>query len=150
MREIRQSGSEGGARFNPLSLPLSNTVLSPISAIHIREEVVSPLDLLQPFRIGLGSGELLVNPGEAQQMLLHTLARIVGAGSRPQDEWPVAGLGEQQLARGLLEHALLQVIGLWESPRQFGHAVLGDAQVRVNPFVLLVEPDAPIAFFAPA
>jgi hypothetical protein len=23
MREIRQSGSEGGARFNPLSLPLS-------------------------------------------------------------------------------------------------------------------------------
>ena len=24
MREIRQSGSEGGARFNPLSLPLSH------------------------------------------------------------------------------------------------------------------------------
>ena len=26
MREIRQSGSEGGARFNPLSLPLSREV----------------------------------------------------------------------------------------------------------------------------
>src|ERR1035441_1714272 len=26
MREIRQSGSEGGARFNPLSLPLSGAV----------------------------------------------------------------------------------------------------------------------------
>src|ERR1035438_9369706 len=26
MREIRQSGSEGGARFNPLSLPLSAAV----------------------------------------------------------------------------------------------------------------------------
>src|ERR1035438_7030804 len=26
MREIRQSGSEGGARFNPLSLPLSSTL----------------------------------------------------------------------------------------------------------------------------
>ena len=31
MREIRTSGSEGGARFNPLSLPLSIGVVAGVS-----------------------------------------------------------------------------------------------------------------------
>ena len=34
MREIRQSGSEGGARFNPLSLPLSTLPLHEL-ALHL-------------------------------------------------------------------------------------------------------------------
>ena len=35
MRETRQSGSEGGARFNPLSLPLS--------ACRFRRQFASPI-----------------------------------------------------------------------------------------------------------
>jgi hypothetical protein len=36
MREIRTSGSEGGARFNPLSLPLSFVVAAAVQAARDR------------------------------------------------------------------------------------------------------------------
>ncbi len=42
---------------------------------------------------------------EAQQMVFHAAARIVGTRARAQNKRPVARLREQQFARGLLERA---------------------------------------------
>ena len=83
-------------------------------------------------------------------MIFDALAGVVRAGARAEDERPVAGLGQQQLAAGLLERAPFEIAWCGETVRQLGHSFLGHLQVRVNPFVGLVEPDLPVAFLAPA
>src|SRR5262245_49712545 len=75
--------------------------------------------------------------------------RVVGAGVGAEDERPVAGLGEQQFASGLLKCARSESVWLRGFLHQFGHALLGDLLVRINPLVLLIKPHAPIAFLAP-
>ena len=46
-------------------LTRTNTFMLPVAVVDAGEDIVLPLNLLQPFLIGLGRGELLVNPGEA-------------------------------------------------------------------------------------
>ncbi len=41
-------------------------------------------------------------------------------------------------------------VAVWNFLRQLGHALLRDLQVRINPFVLFVQPRAPVTFLAPA
>ena len=96
-------------------------------------------------------GELFVQGDEAEQMIFHAAARVVGTGAGAQDERPVAGLRQQQFARGLLQRARLQAASaVGKFLRQLGHALLRDLQVRINPLVRFVEPHAPVAFLAPA
>ena len=94
--------------------------------------------------------ELVVQGEEPEQMVFHAAARVIGAGARAQNERPVAGLREQQFARGLPQRARRQGAGLFKSPRQSGHPLLRDLQVRINPFVLLVQPRAVVTLLAPA
>ncbi len=122
----------------------------PVTVIEVGEKVVPLLDLAEPFAVEGLAGKLLVKAGEAQEMLPHPLAGVAGAGFGSQQKGPIAGLRQQQLARGLLERALLNGVRPRETPGQLGHPLLGGAQVGIDPLVLLVEPDAPIAALAPA
>src|ERR1035437_3513262 len=93
---LRQVGTVSG-------LTLNRGGLSPVAVIHIREDIVPPLDLLEPFRLELALSELLVNPREAQHMVFHALAGILRTCARAENEGPIAGLGKEQFARGLFE-----------------------------------------------
>jgi hypothetical protein len=46
-----------------------------------------------------------VQRDEAEQMVFHAAARVVGTRAGAQDERPVARLREQQFARGLFQGA---------------------------------------------
>src|SRR2546425_11446253 len=82
-------------------------------------------------------------------MVFHSFARVFGAGLGPDYERPVTGLSEEQFARGLFEGALGQGLGLWKATRQFRHALLRHGEMRINPFILFVEPYLPITFLSP-
>ncbi len=72
------------------------------------------------------------------------------------------GWGEEEFTGSWFEGAFLEgtgcglagtgrrVGGLGKPPRHFGHAFLGDVEMGENPFVLFIQPDAPIAVLAPA
>gem|GEM_PF-3872812 len=94
--------------------------------------------------------ELFVQGEEAEQMIFHATARVVGTRPGAQDERPVAGLREEQFAGGLFQGAGLQASGVRKLFGEFSHPVLRDLQVRINPFVRFVQPHAPVAFLAPA
>ena len=83
-------------------------------------------------------------------MFFDALAGVFGAGARAQDEGPVAGLRKQEFTAGLAQGARDHARGIGKTARQFGHARLRDLQMRINPFIAFVEPNFPIAFFAPA
>ena len=61
-----------GGRVGPGAMTESN----PVAVVHIGKDIVPPLDLLEPFFIELGRVELFVGAVEAQQVLLHALARL--------------------------------------------------------------------------
>ena len=125
-------------------------VSSPILPINIREQVVAGFDFAEPVFIDPGEGKLLVQGDEAEQMVFDAPAGVFGAGFGPENEGPVAGLGEEQFAGGLAQGAGLEAFGGWKAVGEIGHAFLGDLQVRMDPLVGFVEPDAPIPFLAPA
>src|SRR5437867_318306 len=83
-------------------------------------------------------------------MVFHSFARVFGGGFGPDYERPVTGLSEEQFARSLLERPLGQGFRLREAARQFSHALFRHSEMRINPFILLVEPHFPITFLAPA
>jgi hypothetical protein len=114
--------------------------------------IVARLDFGQPFFVHARGGQLVVQRDEAEQMVLHAAAGVIGTGAGAQNERPVARLRQQQFARGLFQRARLAGRSPFSGkfPRQSGHAFLRDLQVRINPFVLLVQPRAQIAFLAPA
>src|SRR5438067_2107679 len=122
----------------------------PIPAIHVGKDVVQPLDSPEPLFVHAGRSELFVQGDEAKQVVLDTAAGVVGTRAGAEYERPIAGLGEQQLARRLFERALRQSAGAGKFSRQFGHSLLRDVQVRINPFVRFVEPHPPVAFLPPA
>ena len=89
----------------------------PVAVVHVGEKVVAPLDLLEPFGLRLLADKLLVNPGEAQEVFFHSLAGVARARLGPKNEGPIAGLRQEQLARGLLEQTLLQRVRLRQALR---------------------------------
>src|SRR6266567_8998820 len=142
---FRPADSKGrGGNLRPLP------GIRPVPLIHVGEEVVPRLNLGEPGSVHLFLGELFVQGQETEQVVLHPSAGVIRAGAGAQDERPIAGLSEQQFARGLFERAAGEAGGVGETARQFRHPLLGDVQVRIDPLVGFVEPDFPIAFLAPA
>lgn len=83
---------------------------------------------------------------ETQQVVLYPAAGVGGAGVRPQNERPVTGLREQEFPRGLPQGAGGQARGIGVLFGQFRQAFLGNLQVRVDPLVFFIEPNAPVPF----
>src|SRR5512137_903131 len=85
------------------------------------EDVVLPLDVRDEGLVQLASLEILVEPGEAQHVLVHPTGGVGDRGAGGHDEGPVARLREQQLTRGLVERAPLQPLGVRTAAGQLGH-----------------------------
>ncbi len=83
-------------------------------------------------------------------MLLDSLAGVVRTCAGTENERPITGLGQEQLTRGLFERPFLEGTGLRKAPRQLRHALLSHMKMRIDPFILFIEPRAPVTFFAPA
>ena len=96
-----------------------------------------------------GAGQLLVERDESQEVFLDAAFSVFGTCVGAQNEGPVAGLGEEQFAGRLIQRAFLERGWIVQVARHFGHALLGHVEVRVNPGIGFVEPDFPVAFFAP-
>ena len=60
----------------------------------------------EPDFVNFSDGELLVQFDETEQMIFDTFAGVIGTGAGAQDERPIAGLREEQFARGLFENGL--------------------------------------------
>src|SRR5437667_2831480 len=82
--------------------------LRPVAKVQVGEKIIRGFEFSQPLFIDLRVTELFVKVGEAEQMVLHAFAGVLGAGAGAQNERPIAGLGEEQLASRLLERARLQ------------------------------------------
>src|SRR5262249_2643533 len=130
-------------------IPLLDGRLGPIMIIDIGKDVVHGFDLGQPPSVDAGRGELLVQGDEAQEVILDASAGVIGTGAGAKDEGPVAGLGEQQFAAGLFEGTFLEAGSSRMAMDQGRHSLLGDVEVRVDPLVRFIEPDFPVALFAP-
>src|SRR5262249_18732851 len=63
---------------------------------------------------------------------------------------PITRLGQEQFASSLFESAFFKLSWFWIPADERGHPFLRHLQMRINPFVLVVEPDLPVALFAPA
>ena len=122
----------------------------PIPVIHFWENVVRYFELLQLGFFDFAGGQLIVEGDEAEEVVFHAFLCVLGAGAGAQDEWPVAGLGEQEFLGGLPERAQLEAGRIGEPAGEFGHARLGDVQMRIDPLICFVEPDAVVTFFTPA
>src|ERR1051325_6259738 len=121
----------------------------PVAVVDVGKGVVHRLDPSEPLLVHAGGRQLLMQGDEAQQMILDALAGVIGTGAGAQDERPIAGLRQEQLARGLFEGTQGQFVRFAETIGQRAHAFLRHPQVRVNPFVGLIEPHFPITFLAP-
>src|SRR5512137_35537 len=102
------------------------------------EDVVLPLDVGDEGLVQPASLEILVEPGEAQHVLVHPARGVGDRGAGGHDEGPVARLREQQLARGLVEGAPFQALRVRAAAGQLGHALPGHVEVPVDPGVALV------------
>jgi len=103
--------------------------------------------------VDLGEGELFMQGDETEEMIFDAAAGVLGAGAGAQNERPVAGLGQEQFPTGLFQGPLLEVgrrFALAIFFGQLGHALLRDLQMGINPFVGFIQPNAPVAFLAPA
>src|SRR4051812_29003550 len=91
LREGEQSSSSFGTIWPPIDL---------------RENVVAPFAVGQETFVELSAGELVMQPIEPQQMIGDSPARIMFCRTGSDEERPVAGLGEEEFPRELLEHAV--------------------------------------------
>src|ERR1017187_2541957 len=131
-------------------------VVSPTTArllvvvvVDVREDVVAPLDGGEPGLVDAMIFDLVVEAREAEDVVFRPLDRVGHHRSRLHDERPVAGLREEQFAGGLFEAALREMIAVLEVAREFGHALRGHVQVRIDPRVGTFEPDFPVTLVAP-
>src|SRR5438046_4373244 len=113
-----------GVFVRAIITPGSHFRSSPIAVVHVGKDVVQPFDSPEPLFVHAGRGELFVQGDEAKQVVFDTAAGVVGTRAGAEYERPIAGLGEQQFARGLLERALRQRAGAGKFSRQFGHSLL--------------------------
>ena len=82
-------------------------------------------------------------------MLAGAADRVVDHGAGLDDEGPVRALGEEQLARGLVERAAGDAARVVVDARQLDHPLGGLVQVAVDPVVDFVEPHRRVAARAP-
>ena len=82
-------------------------------------------------------------------MVFDSLAGVVRTGAGAEDERPVAGLSQQELARGLLERPRGQAGCRRKLSRQSAHPRLRHIQMGINPLVVFIEPHTPVSFLTP-
>src|ERR1043166_5743421 len=78
-------------------------LLFPIAIVDIGENIIEFLDSREPGFVDLSCRQLFVQGDEAKQVSLDALARVLGACAGAKNEWPIAGLGQEQLASGLFQ-----------------------------------------------
>src|SRR5687767_7804664 len=83
----------------------SALILRPVAVVHIGENIVQSLNAAKISFIYRAGGELFVKGNEANQMIFDAFAGVVRARAGAENKWPVARLGQEQFARGLLEGA---------------------------------------------
>src|ERR1017187_3793520 len=130
--------------------PTTATRLLVVVVVDVREDVVAPLDGGGPGLVDAMIFDLVVEAREAGGVGVRPLHRLGPHRPRLHDERPVAGLREEQFAGGLLEAALREMVTVLEVAREFGHALRGHVQVRIDPGIGTFEPDLPVTLVAPA
>src|SRR6266480_3417511 len=108
---------------------MSRAVLFIDPVVDPGEQVVAPLevanDRLLQHRL---ADERAVEVGEAGHVVARPLLRVLDHGARLHDERPVRGLGQQQLARRLIERPALEGRGRLEAASQLDHALGGHVE----------------------
>src|SRR4051812_3709982 len=118
-REGEQSSSSFGTIWPP---------------IYVRENVVAPFAVRQKTFVDLPGNEVVMQPIEPQQMIGDSLRSVMFRGAGPDEKCPVAGLGEKEFARELLEHAVGELAGRVAMPSREGrHPLRGRVEVRIDP-----------------
>src|ERR1017187_10944654 len=121
-----------------------------VVVVDVGEDVVAPLDGGEPGLVDAMFFDLVVEAREAQDVVFRPLDRVGHHRSRLHYERPVAGLREEQFAGSLFEAALREMVAVLEVAREFGHALRGHVQVRIDPGIGTFEPDLPVTLVAPA
>src|SRR5258708_38234310 len=103
------------------------------AVVDLRKEVVALFHGAEPGLVEASGLELLVEPGEAEQSLLAAADSVVDHGAGLDDERPVRGLRQQELARGLVEGAPLRAARVGEEPGQLDHPLRGLVRVAGDP-----------------
>src|SRR5579885_2736712 len=70
------------------------------AVVEVREDVVARLDLREPRHIDPPAAELLEEPVEAQDVVVHAPGGVRHGAPRAHEDRPVAPLREHELARG--------------------------------------------------
>src|SRR5947207_13517779 len=84
-------------------------------------------------------------------MIERASRRVLTRGAGSHEKRPIARLREQKFACELFENAIGKcVCVLLMDSCEFTHAQRGGVQVRVNPRVVLVDPNFEMTFVAPA
>src|SRR5262245_41980385 len=108
--------------------------------VDLWEQVVLRLDVREP-RLGDSTVlQLLVEPGEAQDVLVHPAGAVRPRRRVAADSRPVATLHEHELARVLVEGAGRESIGRRMAMGQLHHPFASHVEMAVDPGVALVEP----------
>src|SRR5262245_48333718 len=91
--------------------------------IEVREGVVPRLDVAEPWLAHAPGAELVVEPGEAEDVVVEAAGGVRHRRPRPHDERPVARLGKEQLARRLVQRTRGDALGVREAVSELHHAL---------------------------
>src|SRR3954449_8182442 len=143
---LRDARVASGARQHACS----SSLRAVDAVIDLREEIVPRLHQAQPALVELLPLQLIVQLGEAEQVLARAPDRVVDHRAGLHDEGPVARLREEELAGGLVQGAALYVArGVVMGAGELDHPLRCLVQVAVDPVVALVEPDAGVTARSP-
>src|SRR5215472_13362193 len=104
--------SERFGRRDTLVSPFPNRPSSEDAVIDVGEQIVPPLDAVEPRLIDFVALDGLVEVIEVDDVQARAFLGVLDHGPRLEDEGPVAGLCQQQLAGGLVESATAQRRGI--------------------------------------
>lgn len=119
------------------------------AVIKLLKDRVFAFDIGQPRFINPVGIDHFVKAREAMDVVFEAFDGVLHHRAGRNDKRPVGRLRQQQLARGLVQRALQQAVGVREALGHFDQATFGGVLVHVNPIGLPVDPDAVVAFRAP-
>lgn len=118
--------------------------------VDLLEDGIFPFEFGDPLGFEAVFNDLLIDAVEARDVVTRAFFGVFDARVCRDNEGPVGGLREEQLAGGLIEGAFEETVGVGESAGEFDHVFFGAMEVRVDPVVSVVEPDFEEAVCAPA
>jgi hypothetical protein len=83
--------------------PYATSSSRPVGVFHVGENVVHRLEAGEAGVIDLTAENLIVQCLKPEQVGFDPLAGVIGVRAAVEDERPVAGLGQEQFPRSLLE-----------------------------------------------